>query len=167
MPTDKLQGPPLSPQLPLNRASEIYLARRKRHLTPRSVDAYNYHFRMLKRFFDPNRKLSSFHEGDLRAYQKWRSLPAAQHGKAGPSLINHEIGALAQVLKLAGLWVPISNYYERLPEIKCAHPEVLTAEEEDRFFRFAASSPGGGQRTIRRDSPQIPQFQDVSCARCV
>ena len=137
----KVQGPPLSPELSLNRACEIYLARRRRHLKPRSLEAYEYHFRTLASFFDPNRRLSSFHEGDLRDYQRWRSLPGADHGKAGPSLINHELGALAQVLKLAGLWIPISNYYERLPEINRAHPKVLTAEEEDRFFRFAASNP--------------------------
>ena len=137
----KAQGPPLSPDLPLNRACEIYLARRKRHLKPRSLEAYKYHFRTLTSFFDPNRRLSSFHEGDLRDYQRWRSLPGTHHGKAGPSLINHELGALAQVLKLAGLWMPISNYYERLPETNWAHPKVLTAEEEDRFFRFAASKP--------------------------
>ncbi|HEV7521788.1 MAG TPA: site-specific integrase, partial [Candidatus Angelobacter sp.] len=84
---------------------------------------------------------SSFHEGDLRDYQRWRSMHDTDHGKAGPSLINHELGALAQVLKLAGLWTAISNYYERLPERNWAQPKVLTAEEEDRFFRFAGSKP--------------------------
>jgi integrase len=92
-------------------------------------------------FFDPTRRLSSFHEGDLRDYQSWRSRTDTGRGKAGPSLINHELGALAQILKLAGLWIPISGYYERLPEKNCTHPKVLTAEEEDRFFRFAASKP--------------------------
>jgi hypothetical protein len=137
----KTQRPPLSAELPLNRACEIYLARRKRYLKPRSLEAYKYHLRTLTSFFNPNRTLSSFHEGDFRDYQKWRSLTDTGHGKAGPSLINHELGALAQVLKLAGLWIPISNYYERLPEKNWTHPKVLTAEEEDRFFRFAASQP--------------------------
>lgn len=137
----EVQGPPLSSKLALNRAAEIYLSRRKRHLRPRSLEAYKYCCKTLTNFFDPNRILSSFHEGDLRDYQRWRSLPDTNHGKAGASLINHELGALAQILKLAGLWTPISNYYERLPEINWAHPKVLTAEEEDRFFRFAASKP--------------------------
>jgi integrase len=143
MPVDKLkvQGPPLSPELRLNRACEIYLDMQKRHLKPRSLEAYKYHFRTLKSFFDPSRTLSSFHEGDLRDYQRWRSLPDTENGKAGPSLINHELGALAQLLKLAGLWIPINNYYKRLPEKNWTHPKVLTAEEEDRFFRLAASKP--------------------------
>ena len=80
---------------------------------------------MLKSFFGLKRKLSSFHEGDFRDYQRWRGCSDASQGKAGPSLINHELGALAQVLKLAGLWIPISNYYERLPEKICIHPKVL------------------------------------------
>ncbi len=137
----KSQKTPLSPELRLDTACEIYLARRKRHLRPRSLEAYKYHFRMLKSFFGLKRKLSSFHEGDFRDYQRWRGSIKAGAGKAGPSLINHELGALAQVLKLAGLWIPISNYYERLPEKTWVHPKVLTSEEENRFFRFAASRP--------------------------
>ena len=132
---------PISAEVPLNQACDIYLARRSRHLKLRSVEAYKYHFRTLMSFFDPNRALSTFHEGDLRDYQRWRSLPGQAQRKAGPSLINHEIGALAQVLNFGGLWLPISKYYERLPENNSPHPKVLTAEEEDRFFRFAASKP--------------------------
>jgi integrase len=143
MPVDKteIQDSPLSKKLPLSKACEIYLARREGHLKPRSQEAYIYHFRTLTSFFDPDRTLASFHEADFRAYQNWRSLSDPENRKAGPSLINHELGALAQVLKFAGLWTPINNYYERLPEKNCPHPKVLTAEEEDRFFRFAASKP--------------------------
>ena len=67
MPADecKVHAPPLSPELPLYRACETYLARRARHLRPRSLEAYAYHFRTLKSFFGPNRLLSSFHEGDF------------------------------------------------------------------------------------------------------
>src|SRR4051794_21177650 len=103
MPIDKYkaQGPPLSPKLPLSQACEIYQARRKRYLSPRSLEAYKYHFRTLTSFFGPGRMLSSFHEGDLREYQRWRSSPGTNHAQAGPSLINHELGALAQILELA------------------------------------------------------------------
>jgi integrase len=124
---------PLAPKTLLNSACAIYLERRKQYLRPRSFEAYHYHFRTLQSFFDPGKRLSSFHEGDFRAYQKWR----AKNG-AGPSLINHELGALAQLLDLADLWHPIRKYYERLPDRNWAPPKVLTAEEEDRFFRFAA-----------------------------
>lgn len=59
----------------------------------------------------------------------------------GPSLINHELNALAQLLELADLWHPISRYYECLPEKNWAPPKVMTPEEEDRFLRFAKRRP--------------------------
>jgi integrase len=137
---DDVKDSPIPAEAPLKDACNTYLARRKRYLRLRSIEAYTYHFRMLMSFFNPDRALSTFHEGDLRDYQHWRSVPG-QRKAAGPSLINHEIGALAQVLNLAGLWLPISKYYERLPENNSSHPKVLTATEEDRFFRVAASKP--------------------------
>jgi len=66
----KVQKTPLSPELRLNSACEIYLARQKRHLRPRSLEAYQYHFRTLMSLFDPKRELASFHEGDFRNYQR-------------------------------------------------------------------------------------------------
>jgi integrase len=86
----------------------------------------------LQNFFDSRKRLYTFHEGDFRQYQKFRT-----NNGAGPSLINHELGALAQVLALSDLWHPVSKYYERLPERNWAPPKVLTAEQEDRFFRVA------------------------------
>jgi integrase len=108
---------------------------------PRSFEAYQYHFRTLQKFFDPNLLLSSFHEQHFRDYQKWRGEGGRGPGKVGPSLINHELGALSQVLALADLWHPISKYFERLPERNWSPPRVLSAEEEDRFFRFASRKP--------------------------
>jgi integrase len=132
-----VEPPPLSSGLPLGKACEMYLRRRKSYLTPRSLEAYRYHFRTLQKFFDPNLPLSSFHEQHFRDYQKWRIEGHAGPRKAGSSLINHELGALSQVLALADLWHPISKYYERLPERNWAAPKVLSAEQEERFFRFA------------------------------
>lgn len=133
--------PPLARELTLEQASLKYLERRKLHLTPRSFEAYRYHFRTLQAFYGREKRLSSFHEGDLRDYQRWRARSDRGRGKAGASLINHELGALSQVLALADLWHPISRYYERIPEPDWAPPRVLTAEEEDRFLRFAARKP--------------------------
>lgn len=128
--------PPFSVDMTLRSASEAYLERRENKLKPRSCEAYRYHFRTLQKFFAPEMQLSSFHEQHFRDYQKWRV-----QAKAGPSLINHELGALAQVLELADLWHPISKYYERLPERNWAPPKVMTTEEEERFIRFARRKP--------------------------
>jgi integrase len=132
---------PLSGNLTLKQASTEYLERRRPYLKPRSFEAYQYHFRTLKAFFGSEKRIDSFHEKDFRDYQKWRSQPDRGRLKAGPSLINHELGALSQVLALADLWHPISKYYERLPEPTWAPPRVLTAAEEDRFLRFASRKP--------------------------
>jgi hypothetical protein len=82
---DDVKDFPISAEVPLNQACDIYLARRSLHLRIRSFQAYKYHFRTLMSFFDPNRPLSTFHEGDLRDYQRWRSLPGPNQRKAGPS----------------------------------------------------------------------------------
>jgi integrase len=130
--------PPLSGDLTLEQAASEYLERRRSYLKPRSFGAYQYHFRTLQAFYGPKKRLSSFHEQDFRDFQKWRTQSDRGRGKAGASLINHELGALSQVLALADLWHPISKYYERLPEPTWAPPRVLTPAEEDRFLRFAS-----------------------------
>ena len=123
---------PFLPEMTLTDAAAAYLERRKDKLTERSYENYQYHFRTLERYFDPQKTLSSFHEGHFRDYQKQRAAAGL-----GASLINHELGALVQILELANLWQPISRYYERLPEKNWAPPKVMSAEEEDRFLRFA------------------------------
>jgi integrase len=133
--------PPFSAELTLAQAAKKYLERRKSHLKSRSFEAYCYHFRTLEAFYGPEKRLSSFHEEHMRDYQKWRAQSGRGRGKAGASLINHELGALAQLLALADLWHPISKYYERLPEPAWTPPRVLTPAEEDRFLRWAARKP--------------------------
>jgi integrase len=132
---------PLSPDVSLQRAGQAYLARRKQYLKARSIENYECHFRFLVKYFGPNKRLSTFHEGDLRGYQKWRAQGGEGRRKAGSSCINHELGALTQLLELADLWQPIQKYYEPIPEPDWVPPRALSAEEEERFFRFASKKP--------------------------
>jgi integrase len=132
---------PLAPNTPLEKAFAIYLQRRQLQLKARTVENYRLHFRFLVRFFGADTPLSSLHEGHFRDYQRWRSTEEQGRSKVGASCINHELNALSQVLALADLWYPISKYYERLPAGNCGPPRVLTAEEEERFFRFASRQP--------------------------
>lgn len=132
---------PLSPRCSLEKAFTAYLERRNLHIKARSINNYKSHFRSLTSFFGPGKRLESFHEGDLREYQRWRSTAAEGRRAAGSSCVNHELNALAQVLALADLWRPISQYYEPLPLKNWAPPRVFTAEEEDRFFRVAQRKP--------------------------
>ena len=135
------QTAPLPASYSLEKAFAAYLERRKLHIKPRSIENYRSHFRSLTSFFGAGKRLESFHEGDLRDYQLWRSTAGEGRREAGSSCINHELNALSQVLALADLWHPISKYYEPLPLRNWAPPRVLTAEEEDRFFRFAQRKP--------------------------
>lgn len=132
---------PLSPRCTLEQAFTAYLELRALHIKARSIENYKSHFRSLTRFFGPGKLLESFHEGDLREYQRWRSTARDGRRSAGSSCINHELNALAQVLDLADLWDPISKYYEPLPPKNWAPPRVLTPDEEDRFFRVAQRKP--------------------------
>jgi len=122
---------PISAQTTLGEASRAYLDRRQCNLKPRSVEAYSYHFKTLQRFFDPDKPLGLFHEADFREFQNWRLATGA-----GASLINHELGALAQLLQLADLWNPISRHYERLRQANWTPAKIMTSEEEERFIRI-------------------------------
>jgi len=55
--------------------------------------------------------------------------------------VNHELNTLAQILKAADLWDLIEKHYKPLPLPNWTPPKVLTAEEEERFFRVVAGNP--------------------------
>jgi integrase len=126
----------LSPDMPFHEACTAYLRRRARKLSPRSFEEYVFYFRSLQKFFDPDRPLSSFRERELQDYQKWRRRTGA-----GPSLINHELGALSRILRDADLWHGISKRY-RLLRQKNLPARVMTPEEEERFVRCGRSNRG-------------------------
>jgi len=49
--------------------------------------------------------------------------------------------SLSQILKLAELWDLIEKHYRPLPLPNWTPPKVLTAEEEESFFRTVAGNP--------------------------
>jgi integrase len=134
--TTKMPHLPFLTKMTLAQAFRSYLERRKDRLSPRSLKAYRYYFRTLERFFKPDQMLSTLDAGQFHEYQRWRASDGA-----GPSLINHELGALAQVLKLADLWHPISQDYKRLHGKSWVPSRLMTAEDEQRFIRCARKNP--------------------------
>ena len=60
---------------------------------------------------------------------------------AGASCVNHELNTLAQILKMAELWDLIEKHYKPLPLPNWTPPKVLSATEEERFFRVVAGKP--------------------------
>ena len=85
-------------------------------------------------------KLREIHIGHFEQYQKLRSAGEDGFRAAGPSLVNHELNTLSQILARANLWAPIAPHYKPLrlprPKVGCA----LASEDEERLFRIAASN---------------------------
>jgi site-specific recombinase XerD len=80
--------------------------------------------------------ISELHIGHLLEYQQHRMAESCV------SSINHETGVLAQVLKYCDMWPAIEKHFRPLPEPAWTPPKVLTAEEEERFFKAVAVHPG-------------------------
>ena len=101
---------------------------------PRTIEMYEWYVRNLKKMF-AGVLLSQIHIGHFLEYQRQRRM------EAGASCVNHELNALAQILKAADLWDLIEKHYKPLPLPNWTPPKVLTAEEEERFFRVVAGKP--------------------------
>jgi site-specific recombinase XerD len=129
----------LTPQqyrtLPFEEAAMHWLEIKKLHTKKsRTIEMYEWYIRNLQKFFG-GILLSQMHIGHFLQYQRQRRLTA------GASCINHELNTLAQILKMADLWDLIEKHYKALPLPNWTPPKVLTAEEEERFFRVAAGNP--------------------------
>lgn len=121
--------------LGLVEAGEIWLSQKEwKRRKPRTLEAARCYLHSLVAFFGdiPLREISP---GSLLAYQTTRAK------SAGASYINHELNALSQMLKQAGLWDKIKPYYAPLKEPEWQKPKVFTAEEEQRIFDQAREDP--------------------------
>lgn len=105
-----------------------------RRRKPRTLEASRCYLAGLLRFFG-DIPLKEIRPGSLLAFQTARSK------EVGPSYINHELNALAQILKQAGLWAKLKDFYAPLPEPEWQKPKVFTFEEQQRIFSFAKDDP--------------------------
>jgi hypothetical protein len=64
-------------------------------------------------------RLRQIDAGSVVAYQTKRSQ------ETGPSLVNHEVNVLSQILRLAVCWGPISDLYKPLRERKWQKPKTF------------------------------------------
>ena len=119
----------------LEEASDLWIAGKKdRRLKPRTIEANYEYLARLKEFFG-NPKLTDIHEGSYLAYEEWRKATA------GASRTNHELNALSQMMKRAGLWEKIRYNYAPIKEKEWTKPMTFTTEEEQRIFDFAKDDP--------------------------
>lgn len=120
----------------LKEAGEIWLSQKKwKRRKPKTIECCGGYLKALLGFYG-DMPLQEFHPGSLLAYQEHRVKTV------GPSAINHELNALSQILRQAGLWARIKDYYGPLPEPDWQKPKVFTFEEQQRIFDFAKDDPG-------------------------
>lgn len=85
--------------------------------------------------------LGDIHIGHFEQYQKLRTAGEGELRRAGPSLVNHELNTLSQILTRANLWAPIAAHYKPLPLPRPTVGCALATDDEERLFRIAASNP--------------------------
>jgi len=121
--------------LGLAEAGAIWLSQKEwKRRKPRTLEAARCYLHGLIAFFG-DIPLRDLNPGSLLAYQTERSKTA------GASYINHELNALSQMLKQAGLWDKLKPYYAPLKEPEWQKPKVFTAEQEQRIFDSAREDP--------------------------
>lgn len=101
---------------------------------PRTIEMYQWYIRNLNRKF-ASMLLAQIQIKHIEEYQQKRKL------SAGPSCVNHEINTLAQILRQSDMWEAMEKQYRPLPLPDWTPPKVLTADEEEKFFRVAAGNP--------------------------
>lgn len=135
------QSTPESPELfatfTFTKAAQIWNENHSRQIAPGTRKHYNDCIKRLDPIFG-SMVLNQIHVGHFEEYQRMRSAGEGGHRTAGPSLINHELNTLSQILSRANLWAPIERLYKPLklprPKAGCA----LTPEQEKHLFRTAA-----------------------------
>lgn len=134
-PQTKTAPPSPTRAMTLHDAGELWLNQKIwKRKKPKTVECCLVYLRALIDFFG-NVQLSEFHAGSLRAYQTARSKTV------GPSSINHELNALAQILRQAKCWGGIADYYSPLKEGEWQKPKTFTFEEQQHIFAAASGDP--------------------------
>jgi integrase len=130
----------LLPSLKFSKAAPVWYDTHAQHVSAGTRRHYtNCLNRLMKSFGDL--RLEEIRIGHLEQYQKLRSAGEGGMRRAGPSLVNHELNTLSQILSYAGLWAPIERRYRPMklprPRVGCA----LSPEEEQRLFQVASRNP--------------------------
>lgn len=136
--------------LPFHDAADRWLESRKPSLKGRTPASYEHHISQLNKFFGDLR-VNKIHVGHLNAYQKARTansitLPDGTQVSpwkktCGPSIINHELSVVQQVMKRAKEWARIGDLYIALPTPTSKKKKVLDDLEKRQLFSIALSRP--------------------------
>jgi integrase len=127
--------PPILKCRTLAEAGETWLTRKvQEHKKPKTIECCRSYLKALLLFFGDMR-LYRIDIGSVIAYQSTRCKAV------GPSAANHEINALAQIMRLAGCWGRISDSYKPLKEKEWQKPNVFTPREQELIFSNTKDDP--------------------------
>jgi integrase len=131
-------------------AAARWLESKKLGLKGRTPVAYEHNVSQLNKFFGKLR-VNKIHVGHLNEYQRARKanvmlLPDGSQVSpwkktCGPSIINHELSVVQQVMKRAKEWSRIGDLYRALPTPASKKKKVLGDLEKRQLFAIAASRP--------------------------
>lgn len=137
-----MQAPQELALLPFHQAAEIWLELHRDAISHRTYTDYRFYIRTLNKTFGPQAPgekgmlLSQIHIGHIMAYRRERQKTA------GAWCINHEMTTLKQIMELGGLWDLIAKHYKPLKIEQTGPPRVLSADEEEKFFRVVSQKEG-------------------------
>lgn len=116
-----------------SQASLVWLEQKRIYNRESTIHCYEDYLARLDKFFGPI-PLQDIHIGHIQEYQ--RTYKKVYH----PASVNHDINTLSQMLRKAGLWAAMEEYYRALPLPEVDPPKVMGESEEDRFFEFASKN---------------------------
>lgn len=129
-------------------ACDVWLAgKRAKGRLPKTIECCELQVRKLKLFFG-DVPLKQIDAGSFKAYQIARTQGsgcfADEKGDPQPvgvSAVNHELNALSQIMRKAGLWKAIADFYAPLKDTEWKPPKTFTTTEEGRIFETSENDP--------------------------
>lgn len=123
-------------ELSFNEAWPFWFVEKEQTIGQKTRQLYNEYRKTLSKFFGQLR-LSDIHLGHITAYRKERLTLGR-----GPTLINHEVDALRQLLRHAGCWgQETTNHYKQLKVQRSTIGQRPTDEEIIWLFQCAKRNP--------------------------
>lgn len=101
----------------------------------RTLEAYGLYMKNIAAHPIGQVPVAALNLGHLLDYQNTRKE------KACNSYVNHETNLMAQVLKYCDLWQYTGKHFRQLPPPEWRPPKVLTADQEEHFFKVVADHP--------------------------
>jgi len=129
-------------RLKFSEAAPCWLETRKPYLRPRTIDGLTLHISQLAKFFG-ELPLHKIHIAHIRDYQAARAenRSGLWTRRCGASIIRHELSTLQSILRRAGEWSKIKDFYEPPKLPRRSKPKVLSDRQEMEVFIIASRSP--------------------------